>query len=65
MQKASGARGREGGVQANCAGQLEVPVLGHVVVVVRRVTMTCGGCWRHLHGLVACEQGTSLAKGNL
>ena len=33
MQKAPGARGREGGVQANCAGQLEVPVLGHAVVV--------------------------------
>ena len=42
MQIASGARGREGGVQANCVGQLEVPVLGHAVVVIRRVSWLYG-----------------------
>ena len=33
MQKAFGTRGREVGMQANCAGQLEVPVLGHAAVL--------------------------------
>ena len=42
MQKASGARGHEGGMQANCAGQLEVPVFGHAAVLfLNENTLSC------------------------